>query len=135
MQPARAGGATGRSRVLLAAVLALCSLAAAEPAAAQAAASPPLPSSRCAAFPTPPPLPDGATTTNRADIQRADAAFTAYSEATRAVETCRRAEADELMQAVRAHAARVAEFNDGVSRYNEVSREWREEIAEFNGRR
>lgn len=80
-------------------------------------------------------MPDGATTSSRQDIQRADQAFAEYSAATRAVENCRRAEAEELAAAARAHIARVNEFNEGVSNYNAAAEAWRAEIAEFNGRR
>lgn len=105
------------------------------PSTVPAPTPPPVPPSRCPAFPPDVTLPDGAaTTTNEADMRRADEAYQAWGRTTQTVLECRRVEAEELLAAARAHSVRVQEYNAQASRLNQVGQSWATEVAEYNQR-
>jgi hypothetical protein len=96
------------------------------PAATPAAAV----TSRCGDVPASPTVPDGATS-NRRTMNAASEAFNAWGPQAQAIQTCRRAEAEEARQRADALAA---QFNANNSELRRVSDLMVAEMAEFNAR-
>ncbi len=86
--------------------------------------------SACGEAPARPTLPDGAAA-NRAAMDAANTAYTAWSQAYHANLTCRRTEADNARATWQ---ARVAEYNAAATALNESNTSWEAEVAEYNGR-
>jgi hypothetical protein len=110
-----------------AALLATPALAQTEPAAL---AAPAAATSRCGDLPPSPTIPDGATA-NRRTMTAAGEAFNAWGPQAQAIQTCRRAEAEEARQRADALAA---QFNANNSELRRVSDAMVAEMAEFNAR-
>lgn len=86
--------------------------------------------STCGELPARPTLPDGANV-NREQMDAANTAYTAWSQAYHANLTCRRTEADNARATWQ---ARVAEYNGAATGLNESNTSWEAEVAEYNAR-
>lgn len=86
--------------------------------------------SACGELPARPTIPDGAAAT-REQMDAANVAYTAWSQAYHANLTCRRAEADNARATWQ---ARVGEYNGAATSLNESNTLWEAEVTEFNAR-
>ncbi len=106
-------------KVVIGAAIAAMLLAGA--AFAQTEAAPPVAAdSQCGVLSPEPPLPDGASTSNR-DFNAGDAAYQNWGNAARTVLECRRAEIAQIEARLR---ALLVEHNAGAARLNGLTEAW-----------